>query len=165
MLINQHRAHVAVLQAQFTDQLMHMQGAMQQLLFPEVLTLARDEMVLITQLLPDLKAIGFDIEQLSPDSFSIQGIPAQLGNSSPLPVLQDILAKVRERGANTQTEWRTQIARSLAAQAAIPYGRTLTEPEMRDLVMRLIQLPSCRRTEEGKIIMSLLGDEEINKRF
>jgi DNA mismatch repair protein MutL len=165
VLINQHRAHVAVLQAQFTDQLMHMQGAMQQLLFPEVLTLARDEMVLITQLLPDLKAIGFDIEQLSPDSFSIQGIPAQLGNSSPLPVLQDILAKVRERGANTQTEWRTQIARSLAAQAAIPYGRTLTEPEMRDLVMRLIQLPSCRRTEEGKIIMSLLGDEEINKRF
>ena len=165
LLINQHRAHIAILYAQLLEQLKHAQGAMQQLLFPEVLSLQADEMILAAQLLPDLQAIGFDLEQLSPDSYSIQGIPAQLANQSPLPVLQHILQQVRERGADTQAEWREQIALSLAENAAIPYGRSLTEAEMRDLVKGLMALPQYRHTPDGKTIVSLLTDEEIAKRF
>ena len=165
MMINQHRAHIAVLHAQFLEQLAHTQGAMQQLLFPEVLNLQADEMILAGQLLPDLQAIGFDLEQLSPDSYSIQGVPAQLANQSPLPVLQHILQQVRERGADTQAEWREQIALSLAENAAIPYGKNLTEAEMRDLVNRLVQLPTYARTPDGKTIVSLVSDEEMNRRF
>ena len=165
VLIHQRRAHIAILRAQFIEQLGLDQGAMQQLLFPEVLELPQDEMVLLSQLLPDLRAIGFDMEQLTPNSYSIQGIPAQLTNQSPIPTLQHILAQVRERGANTQLEWREQIAQSLAESAAIPSGKSLSEEEMRDLVLRLVQLPSYRRTADGKVIVSLLSDEEINKRF
>ena len=165
VLIHQHRAHAAILYAQFLEQLTLTQGAMQQLLFPEVLTLPQEEMVLMNQLLPDLKSIGFDLEQLSPDSYSINGIPAQLANQSAMPVLQHILQQVRERGADTQTEWREQIALTLAETAAIPSGKSLTEPEMRNLVTRLVQLPNYRRSAEGKLIVSLLTDDEINKRF
>ena len=165
MLINQHRAHAAVLYARYADQLVHSQGAMQQLLFPEVLSLSPDDMVLLTQIAPDLRAIGFDLEQLSPDSYSVQGVPSQLVNQSPLPVLQHILDQVRERGADTQREWREQIALSLAEQSAIPYGKPLTEEEMRDIVSKLVRLPQYLRTAEGKVIVSLLTDEEINKRF
>ena len=141
------------------------QGAMQQLLFPEVLVLPPDEMVLVQDLLPDLRAIGFDIEQLSPDSFSIQGLPAQLVNQSAVLVLQDIIHAVRERGADTQREWREQIAVTLADNGAIPYGKTLSEEEMRELVTKLVELPQYQRTAKGKTIVSLLSDEEINKRF
>ena len=165
MLINQHRAHAAVLYARYVDQLVHSQGAMQQLLFPEVLSLSPDDMVLLTQIAPDLRAIGFDLEQLSPDSYSVQGVPSQLVNQSPLPVLQHILDQVRERGADTQREWREQIALSLAEQSAIPYGKPLTEEEMRDIVSKLVGLPQYRRTADGKVIVSLFTDEEINKRF
>lgn len=147
------------------EQLAHTQGATQQLLFPEVLELPQEDMILISQMQGDLHAIGFDIEQLSPDSFSIQGIPAQLANQSAIPVLQHIVQQVREREADTQREWQEQIARALAQSAAIPYGQTLTETEMRDLVTRLVRLDHYRRTPEGKIILSLLGDEEIAKRF
>ena len=165
VLINQHRAHAAVLYAQFIEQLSHAQGAMQQLLFPEILSLPQDDMVLVGQLLPDLRAIGFDLEQLSPDSYSIQGVPAQLAQQSPVPVVQHILAQVRERGADTQREWREQIALALAQNAAVPYGKTLSEAEMRDLLQRLTALPQYRRTADGKTIVSLVTDEEINKRF
>ena len=165
MLINQHRAHAAVLYARYVDQLVHSQGAMQQLLFPEVLSLSPDEMVLLTQIAPDLRAIGFDLEQLSPDSYSVQGVPSQLVNQSPLPVLQHILDQVRERGADTQREWREQIALSLAEQSAIPYGKPLTEEEMRDIVSKLVRLPQYRRMADGKTIVSVMTDDEINKRF
>ena len=165
MLINQHRAHVMVLYHQFLEQLTHTQGAMQQLLFPEVLSLQTDEIVLLDHILPDLRAIGFDIEQLSPDSFSLQGVPAQLANQSALPVVQHILSQVRERGADTQAEWREQIAMSLAENTAIPYGRILSKEEMRDIIQKLLALPSYKRTPDGKIIISTLSDEEITKRF
>ncbi|MBQ7438844.1 MAG: DNA mismatch repair endonuclease MutL [Paludibacteraceae bacterium] len=165
VLINQHRAHMAVLYAQFIEQLEHTQGAMQQLLFPEVLTLPQDEMILLAQILPDLRAIGFDMEQLSPDSYSVLGVPSQTASHSPLPVLQHILHQVRERSADTRREWREQIALALAEQSAIPYGKQLTEAEMRDMLMKLVALPSYRRTADGKVVVSLLTDEEINKRF
>ena len=165
LMINQHRAHVAVLYARFLEQLANTQGAMQQLLFPEVLTLTPDQMASLLPLLPDLKAIGFDLEQLSPDSYAIQGVPSQLINQSAVPVIQHILQQVRERGADTQREWREQIALALAEQGAIVYGKTLTETEMRELVAQLIQLPSYRRTADGKTIVSLMSDDEINKRF
>ena len=165
VLVNQHRAHVAILHARFIDQIRLTQGAMQQLLFPEVLNLSPEDMVLLEQIADDLRTIGFDIEQLSPDSYSIQGVPAQLINQSPIPILQHILSQVRERGADTPTEWREQIARTMAESAAIPYGKPLTETEMRDMMQRLIALPQYRRTPEGKIILSLLSDDEISKRF
>ena len=165
VMINQHRAHVAVLYMQFLEQLAHAQGAMQQLLFPEVLNVTQDELVIVQQLNDDLRAIGFDVEQLSPDSFSIQAVPSQLANQSAIPVLQHILLQVRERGANTQVEWREQIAQTLAESAAIPYGKNLTEAEMRDIATRLFALPQYRRTPDGKIILSVLSDDEISKRF
>lgn len=165
MLIHQHRAHMAVLYAQFLEQLQHAQGAMQQLLFPEVMELTQDELVLVQTILPDLHAIGFDMAQFSPTSYSIQTIPAQLTNGAVIPTLQDIVRRVRERGADTQTEWREQIAMSLAQSAAIPYGKALSEDEMRDLVRRLTQLPQYGRTADGKTIMTLLTNEEIDKRF
>ena len=165
LLINRHRAHVVVLYHQFMTMLSQDQCAMQQLLFPEVLSLQPDEMVLMSQLLPDLKAIGFEVEQLTPDSYSIQGVPAQLANQSPIPVLQYILSQVREREANTQSEWREQIALTLAENAAVPYGRDLTAEEMREIVQRMAQLPQFARTPDGKTIVSLMTDDEINKRF
>ena len=165
MLISQHRAHTAVLYAQLMEQLENAQGAMQQLLFPEVISLPQDDMILMEQLQPDLRAIGFNLEQLSPDSYSIQGVPAQLAQQSPVPTLQHILTQVRERNADTRQEWREQIALTLAQNAAIPYGKTLTETEMREIVEKLFALPQFRRTSDGKTIVSLMTDEEINKRF
>lgn len=165
LLIHPHRAHAAVLYAQFMEQLAHAQGAMQQLIFPEILSLQPDGMILLEQILPDLRTIGFELEQLSPDSYSIQGVPAQIVNQSPIPVLEDILHQVRTCGASTQEQWRKQIAASLAEQAAIPSGKTLTDSEMRDIVTRLMALPNYRRTADGKTIVSLVTDEELSKRF
>lgn len=165
LLINQHRAHVVILFREWMEQMSETQGAMQQLLFPEVIELQADEMLLMAQILPDLKTIGFDLEQLSPNSYSILSVPARLTDQSPQPILQHILSQVRERNASTQVEWREQIALSLAESAAIPYGRSLSPEEMKDLVSRLLRLPTYLRTPDGKTVLTRLSDDEINQRF
>ena len=164
-MIHQHRAHVTILYHRFLDQMTHAQGASQQLLFPEVISLSADEMVLIGQIAEELRTIGFELEQLSPDSYSIQGVPAQIAAQSPVPVLQQILSRVRERGADTHAEWREQIALSLAQSAAIPVGKSLNEKEMRELVSSLMQIPTHRITPDGKTVLALLTNEEIEKKF
>lgn len=165
LLVNQRRAHIAILYKQFMDQISHAQGSTQQLLFPEVLTLSPDDIVLLEQLLPDLHAIGFELGQLSPDSYSVSSVPSQLVHVSPIPTLQHILSLVRERGVDTQSEWREQIAVALAENAAIPYGKSLLVDEMRDLLQRLFQLTQVMRTPDGKKIIALLSNEDVNKLF
>lgn len=165
LFVNQHRAHIAILYQQFLEQLKSQSGSTQQLLFPEILTLVTNDIIILNQLLPDLRFIGFELHQLSPDSFSIQGVPSQLTLDSPIPILQNILSMVRDMGANTQDEWRIQIASSIAEKTAIHYGKTLNIDEMRDMIKRLFMLKNISRTPKGKKIMALLSNEDLNKLF
>ena len=165
LLIHQHRAHAAVLYAQYIEQLTSSHGSMQQLLFPEILDLSADDMVLIEPLLADLRTIGFDLEQFGKTSYSVNAVPALLAEQSALPVLQHILQSVRETGANVSAEWRKRIALSLSGDTAIPYNKTLSEAEMRDLLVRLFALPEYRHTPDGKRIIAVFPEEELSKRF
>ena len=36
---------------------------------------------------------------------------------------------------------------------------------MREIMQKLVQLPQYRHMADGKIIVSLMSDDEINKRF
>ncbi len=165
LLIHQHRAHAAVLYAQYIEQLTSSRGSMQQLLFPEILDLSADDMVLIEPLLADLRTIGFDLEQFGKTSYSVNAVPSLLGDQSALPALQHILQSVRETGANASDEWRKRIALSLSGDTAIPYNKTLTEAEMRDLLVRLFALPEYRHTPDGKRIIAVFTEDELSKRF
>ena len=165
LLINQYRAHVCVLYNQYIHEWQNAKAPVQQLLFPEILDLTPDDMLLIAPVLDDLRAIGFDMEQFGKTSYSINGVPAQIGQQNALPILQHILQVVRETGTNAQDEWRHKIALSLANDTAIPYGKTLTVEEMRDLLTHLFALPAYQRTPDGKRVIAVMTDEEINKRF
>lgn len=165
LIINQHRAHSAVLYQQFSEQLEQAKGSMQQLLFPEILDLNADDMVLIASLLGDLRTIGFDLEQFGKTSYSVNAVPSLLGEQNALPVLQHILQSVRETGASASAEWRKRIAISLAEDTAVPYGKSLSTEEMRTIIMRLFTLHEYQRTQDGKRIVSVLTDEELKKMF
>lgn len=165
VVVNQHRAHVLVLYHQLLGQLESHQGASQQLLFPEVIGLSADEMAVMAVLLTDLRAIGWELEQFSPSSYSVTGLPAGMEPSQAVATLRSILGSVRERGGNLRSEYRQSIALMQAKAAAIPYGKRLSEEEMRDLVKRLSSLASYRVTPDGKPVVSLWSTEELDRRF
>ena len=164
-IINQHRAHACVLYDLYMSQLSDAKGATQKLLFPDVLELTTEDMVLIEPMIDELQHIGFDLEQLGKTAYSIYGQPAQLGQQSGVTALRHILDAVRDTGANVQEEWRKQIAMALANDTAIPYGKTLSEEEMRDLVEKLFALQSYLYTPDGKRVMTILTDDELQKRI
>lgn len=160
-IINQHHAHACVLYRLYMEQLSEAKGTTQKLLFPDVLELSAEDMLLIAPMVDELRHIGFDLEQLGKTSYSIYGQPAQLGQQNGVTALRHILDAVRDTSANVQEEWRKQIAMTLANDTAIPYGKVLSEEEMHNLIKSLFALPSYLFTPDGKRVVKVLTDEEL----
>ena len=165
LFLDQHRAHAAVLYHQIREQISNKKGVMQQVLFPELLDLSAEDSALLLQMKDELRSAGFEITQIARNSFSVDGVPAELGNSNPLRVLLDILHAVSETGVTTREQWEHRIALALSEAAAIPAGKTLQEDEMRDLVERFAALQNTGYSAEGKRIYALLSDNDIQKMF
>ncbi len=165
MLIDQHRAHVCIQYKYFRDQITNQRGVMQQVLFPETVDLSAEETNLLLAITDDLRFVGFDVSQLSPNSFSIDAVPAELGTENATRALLNILHTIIEEGAST-TEQRAQtIALTLAEDSAIRTGKSLTDIEITDLLNRLFALPEHTFTPDGRRVLTLLCDDEIERRF
>lgn len=165
MMVDQHRAHVCVLYDIYIRQMAEQKTVSQQLLFPEVMTVTPDEVALMEEIMDELQHVGFDLARLTPESYSISGVPAMLGDKDPVRALKNILGTVQTTGVSVQNEWRNRIALSLAKETAIPYGKTLQKEEMEDLMNKLLALPNYRYTEDGKTVVSILTDDEMAKKF
>ena len=165
MLVDQHRAHMTVLFAEIEQQMQSGHAVQQQLLFPETLELSADDMLLMRQLQDQLLDLGFELEQLSSRAYAVNSVPALLGNEAPQRCLNDILAAVRETGISAKKEWNRQIALTMARETAVAYGKTLLEQDMSDLLKRLLALPVYTKTPDGKTVMTILSETELEKRF
>lgn len=165
LLINQHRAHACVLYYQYMNRMTEEKGVSQQLLFPEVIDLTPDDMVLMETVADDLRFVGFDLEQFSKNAYSVSGIPATLNSRDCVASIHNILHLIRQTGSNAKDEWRKQIALSLAQDTAIPYGKKLSDDEAQHLVEQLFALPTYLHTPDGKKVVAILSDDDLQKRF
>ena len=165
MFIHQRRAHTRILYEQYLRQMNNQKGVSQQLLFPEVIDFTPDEMVLMDSILDQLRFVGFDIEQFSKNAYNIIGIPSLLGTQDIQTALRNILHVVQETGSNAVEEWRKRIALSLAYDTALLSGKTLSDDEAKHLVDELFTLPNYRRTPDGKTIVTVISDTELQRKF
>ena len=164
MMIHQHRAHTCVLYKVLLEQLANQKAATQPLLFPEIIELTNDDLNTFELLIPELRSVGFELEQFSPYAYSIIAVPALLGQKNATDAILQVIHSVQDSEHSAQQKWQEMVALSLAEQMAIPQGKILTELEMRNLIERL-QQTSSRYLPNGKTISSLLSHEEIQKRF
>ena len=165
LLVNQHRAHVCLLYDLCLKRLNDHDGEVQQLLFPDTWDVDKADQHLVESIKEDLRGLGFDLEILTPGCYSVSGIPAILNGQNAIPVLQHILDTLRETGLSMRDKWLTKVALSMAQSAAIPYGKTLTAMEMKQLLDDLFAREDYLRTPDGKPTMTLLSDEQLKRLF
>jgi DNA mismatch repair protein MutL len=164
-LIDQRRAHVRILFDEYMQRMKQKKGVSQGLLFPEIISFTPREATILPYLLDDLAYIGFDLADLGNNSYSINGIPAGLENVDTVEILQEIANKVMETGCEVKEEVSEALALTLAKKAAIPYGKFLSEAEADGLIAGLFASSSPNYTPDGKIIIFILSDDELGKRF
>lgn len=140
------------------------QGVREQLLFPDIWDLNAEQVPTVLSLKDDLRYLGFELEQLSPLSFSVNAVPPQLNGQNALAVLQNILAEVTATGSSVREEWQKSLALSLAYSAA-GGQQTMTEGQMRELMDQLFHLNSFTRTPDGKMVLLRISEDEIARKF
>lgn len=164
-VIDQHRAHVRILFDEYVKRIHQKQGISQKLIFPEIISFTPREATVLPCVLDDLAFIGFDLADLGSNSYSINGVPVGLENVNINETLQDMVDKVLETGCEIKEEVTEALALALAKKAAIPYNKNLTEEEVMSLIARLFSSSSPNYTPDGKLIVSIISDDELSKRF
>lgn len=165
MMIDQRRAHVRILFDQFLQNIKQKRGISQRALFPEIVEFSSSEAAMIPYLLDDIEAVGFDLSNLGNNSYAINGVPSEIDKINSVELIHNMVSKSIETGSDVKDEIQESLALSLAYAAAIPYGHRLTNDETNDIVNRLLASPSHKYTPDGKLIISIFDDFEIDKRF
>jgi len=163
MVIDQKRAHERILYERLMQVLENHEVASQQQLFPETFELNAADATLLTSILPDLRALGFDIRDFGKNSFIINGTPGVLNTSSPLEIIESLLEEYKNSPVNLQEKARETVAISLAQASAIPYGQTLKQSEINELIDNLFACQTPNFSPKGKKILSIMPLEDFEK--
>lgn len=161
MIIDQHRAHVRVLYERYLEQIQQQTSHSQKVLFPEVLQFPVSDEVILEKLLPEMSKMGFELDNLGGGSYAVNAIPTGLDGVNPLHLVQDMVFSAKEKGVKALDEVHQSLALTLARNAAIPQGQVLSNEEMETLVNDLFACSNVNYTPDGKNVLCILKQQEI----
>jgi len=163
MVIDQKRAHERILYERLMQVLENNEVASQQQLFPETFELNASDATLLASILPDLRAMGFDIRDFGKNSFIVNGTPGVLNTSSPIDIIESLLEDYKNSPVNLQEKARETVAISLAQASAIPYGQALKPGEISELIDNLFACQTPNFSPKGKKVLSIMPLEDFEK--
>lgn len=161
LIIDQHRAHLRILYERFMSQARNRKGVQQKVLFPEVLQLSASDNIMLQKLLPEMTALGFELTSLGGNAYSINATPADLESLNATTLIQEMLTSASEGGTLDLDGIHHALAIGMARHAAIGYGEVLNNDEMEALVNDLFACPNFNYTPDGKRILAILPQSEI----
>ena len=165
MIIDQNRADIRIRYERFMNQMEQEVSRTQKVLFPEVVQFAPSAKVIVEKLLPYLQKVGFDLTALGGNSFSVNGVPAGLEDINSVSLLQEIVADATEKGCASATDIHSTLALGMARRSAVTYGEVLGNEEMETLVNDLFASSNVNYTPDGKAILSILPQRDIEQLF
>ena len=112
-----------------------------------------------------MQAMGFELTSLGGSSYAVNAIPAGLDGLNVATLVGEMVAGAMETDTNVISEVRKSLALSLARNAAIPYGQVLSNEEMEHLVNSLFACSDVNHTPDGKQILNILPQKEIDSLF
>ncbi len=164
---DQHAAHERILYEELLINSDKDGRFSQKTAFPIVLHLNSQEKELLNRCIEDFCMLGIDINHLGGNSFSIDAVPLNLAESDAVKVIRDTIQELSEdlKPGTWQTR-KEQIAALLACKTySFKAGRTLSEPEMYELIKMLSRKNNPHTCPHGRPAYFVLPKEEIEKRL
>ena len=164
-LVDQHVAHERVLYDRYLARIEKHAPASQQLLTPLLYDTGAAEGAVLESHLDELRAVGFDIERFSGNSFAIAAMPPELVRKDVDGFLGKLIdASLEEKGSHL-LRVREKVVASLACQAAIKVHRPLTGDEMARVVAELLESSNPFACPHGRPIIVDIKHLDIERHF
>ena len=140
IVLDQHAAHERILYEKL-KQHQNKKTESQGLLIPETIDLNYREAGVLNKFLPQLSALGFEIEPFGGDTFAIKSVPAALGEREIKTLVLEIVEKWIEDGSVEVAEKAIDDSiKLMACHGAIRANQRLTDREIKTM---LAQLDTC----------------------
>ncbi len=165
LLIHQQNAHERILYERFQEAAAGKPIATQQSLFPATLQLSAPDATLLTGLLDELQALGYQLEPFGNNSFVIQGTPADITQGNEKSNIEQILEQYKHFSTDPKFSKREKLLRSLAWQHAVKAGTPLSPKECSALVEDLFRCSTPNITPNGKPTYSSFKKQDLDRLF
>lgn len=165
MIVDQHRAHLKVLYEQYMQNIDGKNVTSQSILFPDLLQLSAAQSAILCDLQPEMERIGFNLSQLSGNDWSINAVPAGMDHVDIKDTILQVIDAMESGGESITEKVYDHLALTVARSAALPYGKMLTPEEMDKLLSELLRLSNPNYTPDGKLVIKLITNEQIEKMF
>lgn len=163
-LIDQHAAHERVLFERFMEE----RGtdiASQALLQPAAVEFSAAEARLITDQLPILIKIGFQVEPFGLNTFLVRGVPQILTGIDPAAALRVLVEDFEEDERPLQAEQEAIIIARICKRAAVKAGKSLSVEEQQALLRDLEGCQAPRTCPHGRPTMIHLSVDLLERQF
>jgi DNA mismatch repair protein MutL len=165
LLVQQQNAHERILYERYQEAMGGKPMATQQSLFPSTIELTPSDAVLLQELLPDLKVLGYQLEPFGNNTYVIHGTPADIVQGNEKVILEKMLEQYKHFSNDIKFSSREKLLRSLAWQQAVKSGTTLTKKEMQSLIQDLFACKIPNTTPNGKPTYTVFKKDELDKMF
>ena len=112
-----------------------------------------------------MEKIGFSLAPLSGTDWAINAVPAGMENVDIKDTIFQVIDEVHQGGSSIATKVQESISLRVAQSVAIPYGKILLQDEMDNLLSQLLNIPAPTYTPDGKTIISVLTNDQLEKMF
>jgi len=113
-----------------------------------------------------LRTIGFDVAPLSADHIVVRAIPALLAKAPIEPLVRETLAELAQHGqVQSVMEQRDAILATMACHGAVRANRSLTIPEMNQLLRDIEATDRSDQCNHGRPTWVQIGHKELDRLF
>ncbi|WP_367392150.1 DNA mismatch repair endonuclease MutL [Lewinella sp. LCG006] len=165
VLIDQQAAHERILYEQYLQALEQQQAVSQGQLFAQTIELSPTDAVLLSEMLPELRLLGFDIEEFGKNAFVINGLPTEIaGKQNEVAIIDQLISQYREQ-LDLKLGTKETIARAMARSAAIKRGKRLDVAEMQLIINQLFACTNPMRSPTGRSCYLTFSLDELEQKF
>ena len=162
LFIDKHAAHERIL---FDKMRLNEKPLMpQELLEPQPFNTDPDGAALLEANAALLARLGFELDAFGDTAFLIRAVPAQLDAASAVPLLEELLEKLREGRSLSSSDVWERLAATVACKAAIKGGWVTEREELLALAEKVLagEVTHC---PHGRPVMTVFTRAELDKRF
>lgn len=163
-LIDQHAAHERVLFERYLEERQESIPS-QILLQPAAVEFSAAEAGLITDQLPILTELGFQVEGFGLNTFLVRSIPQILTGIEPRAALRVLVEDFEEDEKPLQSEQEAKIIARICKRAAVKAGKILSVDEQRALLNDLEKCQAPRTCPHGRPTMIHLSVDLLERQF
>ncbi|HEU4587484.1 MAG TPA: DNA mismatch repair endonuclease MutL [Gemmatimonadales bacterium] len=165
VIVDQHSAHERVLYEQVLAQLRGEGAAAQRLLLPLTIDLTDEELDAVEAHAEPIRAIGFEVEAFGGRTVVVHAVPAPHPRFDAATCFRELVADLARGRFGGWANRLERFAATYACRAAIKAGQRLSDPEMRQLLVRLFATDLPPHDVHGRSTIVQLPRDELERRF